>query len=167
MGESFNRDVLTALNLYDSMIKPILLYLSDFWGCLKLPRDNPIEILQMKVFKQILGVHKQTTNLGVLLELGKTNIHIECVKLGIKNWERIRKKNANSILLASFSDATTEQLPWIKTIKGHLEKNGLLSLFLNEYPDAPSFIHRKLYKSLVDQFHQNSFENIYARKIAN
>ena len=30
MGESFNRDVLTALNLYDSMIKPILLYLSDF-----------------------------------------------------------------------------------------------------------------------------------------
>ena len=103
MGESFNRDVLTALNLYDSMIKPILLYSSDFWGCLKLPRDNPIETFQMKVFKQILGVHKQTTNLVVLLELGRTNIHIECVKFSIKNWERIRKKNAYSVLTASFN----------------------------------------------------------------
>ena len=72
MGESFNRDVLTALNLYDSMIKPILTYASDFWGCLKMPKNNPIETLHMKVLKQILGVQKQTTNLGVLLELGKT-----------------------------------------------------------------------------------------------
>ena len=32
MGESFNRDVITALSLYDSLIKPILTYASDFWG---------------------------------------------------------------------------------------------------------------------------------------
>ena len=72
MGESFNQDVETALGLYDSMIKPILTYASDFWGCLKLPTQNknPVEIMQMKVFKVILGVHKQDTNSGVLLELG-------------------------------------------------------------------------------------------------
>ena len=69
-------------------------------------------------------------------------------------------KEEKQYTIGIISDATTEQLPWIKAIKGHLEKNGLLSLFLNGYPDAPRFIHRKLYKSLVDQFHQNAFENI-------
>ena len=107
MGESFNRDVITALNLYDSLIKPILTYASDFWGCLKLPQSNPIEILHMKVLKQILGVQKQTANLGVLLELGRTPLDIDCIKLGVKNWERIRKGQANNILVSSYSDAIT------------------------------------------------------------
>ena len=101
MGDSFRQDIETAVGLYDSMIKPILTYASDFWGCLKLPPQsrNPIEIMQMKVFKQILGVHKQTTNHGVLLELGKTTLNLECIKLGIKNWERIRMGSGNAIIL--------------------------------------------------------------------
>ena len=37
MGSTFNQDVPTALSLIDFLIKPILLYASDFWGCLKLP----------------------------------------------------------------------------------------------------------------------------------
>ena len=40
LGDSFNRDIKTALGLYDSMIKPILTYSSDFWGCLKLPKKR-------------------------------------------------------------------------------------------------------------------------------
>ena len=56
---------------------------------LKLPKkDNPIEIMQMKVYK--LGVKKQTTNLGVLLELGRETLDIECIKLEVNNWERLR-----------------------------------------------------------------------------
>ena len=87
-GDSFDRDVETALGLYDSLIKPILTYASDYWGCMKLPKkDNPIEIMQMKVYKQILGVNKQTTNLGVLLELGRQTLDVYCNKTGIKNWE--------------------------------------------------------------------------------
>ena len=108
MGDSFNQDIETALGLYDSMIKPILTYASDFWGCLKLPPQsrNPIEIMQMKVLKQILGVHKQTTNSGVLLELGKATLDIECIKFATKNWERIRKGIGNAILIDTFKDAT-------------------------------------------------------------
>ena len=160
MGESFNRDIVTALSLYDSLIKPILTYASDFWGSLKLPKDNPIEILYMKVLKQILGVQKQTTNVGVLLELGRTPLKIECIRLAVKNWERIKKGDANPVLLASYSDAIAEQLPWIEGIRQKLEKNGLLSLFLNLYPGKPPFIAKKLSKVLADQFHQETFESI-------
>ena len=88
MGKSFNKNINTTLNLFDSMIKPILTYASDFWGCLKLPKNNPIETLQL-----ILEVRKQTPNLGVfLVELGRTNIEIDCIRLSINNWEQIRNK---------------------------------------------------------------------------
>ena len=89
MGESFNRDVVTALNLYDSMIKPILTYASDFWGFLKMPGSNPIETLFISFCKQLLGVQKQTTNAGVLLELGQLPLLIRARKKAIKNCMRM------------------------------------------------------------------------------
>ena len=42
------------------MIKPILLYAND-GGCLKLAKDNIVQILFMSICKQILGVQKQKT----------------------------------------------------------------------------------------------------------
>ena len=47
-----------------------MLYGSDFWGCLKMPKNNPIENLFTKFIKTLLGVQKQTSNTGALLELG-------------------------------------------------------------------------------------------------
>ena len=49
---------------------------------------------------------------------------------------------------------------WISRIKQVLEQNGLLSLFLNQYDDKPPFVHRKLFRSLCDQFHQKAFAAI-------
>ena len=72
-----------------------------------------------------------------------------------------KKKNANNLLLASYKDATIEQLPWIVGIKEKLETNGLLSLYLREYPNKHPFIHKKLQSRLVDQFHQNAFTSLH------
>ena len=63
-----SRPMITT-KLFESLIKPILLYGSDFWGCLKMPKVNPIELVQNKFLKDLLGVQKQTTNIGVLLEM--------------------------------------------------------------------------------------------------
>ena len=65
--------------------------MSDFWGCRKLPKANPIENLHMMICKQLLGVQKQTTNIGVLLELGRVPLCIYAVKLAIKNRKRIKQ----------------------------------------------------------------------------
>ena len=56
MGTSFNQHIVTTLTLIDALVRPILLYAGDFWGCLKLPRNNPIENLHMLMCKQLLGV---------------------------------------------------------------------------------------------------------------
>ena len=57
--------------LFDTMVKPILLYCSDFWGCLKLGNNNPLDNVHMRFCKDLLGVQRQTSNTGVLLELGR------------------------------------------------------------------------------------------------
>ena len=161
MGDSFNRDIETALNLYDSMIKPILTYASDFWGCMKLPKNNnPIEIMQMKIYKQILGVHKQTTNLGVLLELGKSTLDIECIKNGMKNWERVKKGTANILIIESYNDAMKEGLPWLAGIEEHLERNNLRYLYTNVFLNQQPFIYKKLSDAMISQFHLDALSTI-------
>ena len=92
LGISFNQDVMTTLTLVDAMIKHILLYNSDFWGCMKLPKNNPIENLHMLICKQLLGVHRSTTNIGVLLELGRIPLEIYAVKLAVKKLGTYKKE---------------------------------------------------------------------------
>ena len=67
LGFSFRKHIPTTLHLFDSLIKPILLYASDFWSTLKLPNNSPIELLHRKFCKQLLGVNLQTTNNGIYL----------------------------------------------------------------------------------------------------
>ena len=71
MGTYFRKYPLIAIKLFRSLVEPILLYASDFWGILKMPTNNPIENSFMSFCKQLLGVQKQTSNVGVLLELGQ------------------------------------------------------------------------------------------------
>ena len=164
LGTSFKQHVSTTLSLIDTMVKPILLYNSDFWGCMKLPSGNPIENLDMMICKSILGVQKCTTNIGVLLELGRVPLQLSAIKNAVKNWERIRKKNANKLVLASYKDAADENSLWLSNIKQVIEQNGMLNLFLNEYENKPYFIHKKLFQTLSDQFHQIAFESIKDEK---
>ena len=44
----------------------------------------------MMMCEHILGVQKQTSNTGVLLEIGRNPLCICAVKFSVKNWERIR-----------------------------------------------------------------------------
>ena len=97
LGACFKDYVDDTISLFDILVKPILLYGSDFWGCLKCPKNNPIENLHMQFCRQLLGVQKNTTNYGVLLELGRVPLMIEAKCRSIKNWERISNGKANQI----------------------------------------------------------------------
>ena len=155
MGHHFRLYPCTTISLFDSLIKPILLYSSDFWGCLKLPKNNPIENLYMTFCKAILGVQKQTSNIGSLLELGAVPIMFYGVKNCLKNWHRIHKRQeANKILLKVHSMATEHNLPWPILTKHHLDSIGIGS------DSEVNNIHRAAFERLKDIFHQNCFEEI-------
>ena len=147
-----------TIKLFESLIKPILLYGSDFWGCLKMPKVNPIESVQNKFLKDLLGVQKQTTNIGVLLELGKLPLVTHAQTASVKNWERIVAGKANELLLNSHTRATIFSLPWIETIKERLSSNGMYENFLDQQRQQGS--HKHFYKRLSDIYHQNAFTTI-------
>ena len=63
MGHYFRLYPEVTLHLFDTLIKPIL-YASDFWGCLKMPSNNPIENTRMRFCKDVLGVKGRPQILG-------------------------------------------------------------------------------------------------------
>ena len=67
---------------------------------------------------------------------------------------------ANHFLTESYKDCVENKFTWSKDIKSTLEENGMLNLFLNEYYERPIFVHKRLFQTLCDQFHQNTFETI-------
>ena len=138
--------------IFRNLIQPILLYCSDFWGCLKPPKNNPIELFYNMFNRQILGVHKKTTTIGVLLELGKTPIQQLAIKFAIKNWERIKEKGGNDLVCSSYENAKQHSLKWSTSIKDLLSTHGMLDLFTKSFPGKKYFINRKLNQVMTDSF---------------
>ena len=160
MGTSFDRNIELTLKLLDTIIKPILLHASDFWGCMKIPKINPIQNFHQRTCKQILGVQKQTSNIDVLLELGRVPLHLYAIKSAVKNWERIKSNKVNILVSVSYQKAMENNLLWITNIKNLLEQNGMACFYNNMHLNKPQFIHKKIFQRLSDKFHQEAFNTL-------
>ena len=90
-------------DLFDKMILPIALYNSEVWGTMCLPvndkntdllgvssQKNPVEDVQVKFCKRVLGVNDRTSNLGVVSELGRYPTVIGVIEKIIKFWDHLR-----------------------------------------------------------------------------
>ena len=49
MGEYFNKYPDTTMHLFDALIKPIILYMEDIWGCLSLQKYNSVDTTQNRL----------------------------------------------------------------------------------------------------------------------
>ena len=157
MGITFKKHPSTTIKLFRSLIEPILLYASDFWGCLKMPDNNPVEVLHLSFCKQLLGVQKQTTNDGVLLELGQMPITLLARKRATKNWVRLTTNTeCNEIVIDSFQNAITMDLTWPKNIESLISEIGLRQVFLDKDKNA----HLKVFQRLQDIYHQVALAGI-------
>ena len=163
MGDFFRTNINITLHLFDSLIKPILMYMNDVWGGLPAidEKYNPIEKFHYMVCKQILGVQKQTTNVGVLLELGRVPLQNFAIKAAIKNWERIKGPKTNEILKSSHTIGIANNLPWITNIKSILQSHNIDVINISQsrtrkYP----FIHKIVHRIQCEKFHQQAFETI-------
>ena len=160
LGNFFSTHVVETMHLFDTLVRPILTYSSDFWGCLKLPNNNPVENVHTMFCKHVLGVNKQTTNYGICLELGRTPLMIFAKKAAVKNWERIRRGAANSYLLLSYKNAQDESLVWLSGIATTLASNGLGDFFSDNTEINTRLISDILRQRLTDIFHQDAFSTI-------
>ena len=107
---SKNKNIDTYLKLFDTQIKPILLYASDSWADSQklnphveiLLVKNKIEKFQISIFKQLLGVSRKTTNLAVLLELGRYPITLNMQYQAIKYFLRLSNLNNDRLIYELF-----------------------------------------------------------------
>ena len=103
--------------------------------------------------KELLGVQKQTTNIGVLLELGRVPLILFAKKNSIKNWVRINTGKANQVLLEIINMSNDVSLNWTNTITDCLNKTGAGTIHNNS-------IHEDVFRRMQDIFHQESFVEI-------
>ena len=158
LGKLFRADIGITLHLFNSCIKPILLYASDFWGCLKLPKPNPIETMYLKFCKDVLGVQIRTVNTGVLLELGQVPLCIYGKKNCTKNWDRIcREGNANELLLRSCQNGSEND--WKFSVTKYFSDLGLIFPATSD-PDeqAPSV---QVYNRECGMFQEAVFKDLH------
>ena len=157
LGTCFSTYLNDTIQLFDSLVKPILLYGSDYWGCLPMPKNNPIENLHLMFCKHLLGVQKHTTTNGVLLELGRVPMSYYAQKAAIKNWQRIQSGKASFLVMASYKNAELEALMWSQRIKTCLSMNGFGYTHL--HGDITN-VHKKLFTRQSDIFNQTALSNI-------
>ena len=159
LGPYFRKFPSITIKLFDTLVKPILLYASDFWGTLKLPKNKPFETLFHSFCKQLLGVQKQTSNIGVLLELGLVPLELYARKNAFKNWHRIAKlKEANLLVTSSYENACTQKLSWPNHCKEILSKIGMQDIFISRRDDRNC--HIKIFQRQWDIFHQEALAEI-------
>ena len=137
LSSSKNKNIETYLKLYDTQIKPILLYACEAWAdsikhlnTENLLRKNKLEIFQISVFKQILGVSRKTTNMSILLELGRYPININIQYQAIKYYMRFTTLNKDRLLYEAYENdkklnSTGEQNTFITYIINILNNIGL------------------------------------------
>ena len=165
LGYAFRNSICTTLHLFDSLVKPIILYNSDFWGMCSLSQclQNSAERLCAKFYKDLLGVSPRTSNAAVRLELARYPISIDAQKHCLNNWLRITsQKRCNPLLLKSCNDSLLRHLEWPCSIKLGMTQGNIGFLWGSILPVLPK-------SSTVDRFKQNlidiSFKNDTAEMV--
>ena len=120
--------VSVQLELFNSLVRPILTYGSEVWGynCL-----NMIESLHLEFCKYILYMKKSTPSFFVYGELGCYPLHVHVYSRMISFWHRltndVEKKMSSSILktLSECFDLNIYKSEWLSKIKQILDDCGL------------------------------------------
>jgi len=122
----------TFFKLFDSQIKPIVLYGAEIWGI----ADN-INIEKAHVFalKKLLNVSNKTPNDMVYGETGRRPLHLEAKVYAIRYWirlmrmgdERYPKKAYNMLLKMHLNNKQC----WVSNIQNSLETYGFGYVWMN------------------------------------
>ena len=151
-----NIDIKTKLNLFDTMVVPIILYGSNIWGIYTCKEVDKIHI---RFCKHILSVNKQTTNYAVLVELGRIPLSIVCKERALNYWIKIMM-NPDSLIHEAYSKQSNllNAKSWASSIRNLLNSLGCTDALQNFNSD---FKYSYIFKTrLKDQFIQEWRANL-------
>ena len=123
-----------AFQLFDSLIKPVALYGCEFWlpsilskksfnskdTLLKFWENLPCEILNQKLCRLLLSVHKRSSRLAVIGELGRYPLLISSLKHCIKYEWQLNSMNQDSLVCKSVREMAI--MPHLDTWYSRVQK---------------------------------------------
>ena len=123
------------IDLFNSMVTPILFYGCEVWGFCK---ADSIERFFISFLKNVLNVKQTTPNCFVYGELGIFPLIIERKIRIVKYWFKILNSSENSFLrkiyndLFLISESSPEQITWVSLFKKMLFQYGFGNVWLEQ-----------------------------------
>ena len=107
MGVHFRSNLKLMIHdkeLFDSLIKPILLYGSEVWGIETKEPDskNPIEAVHIKFCKLLLGTSRFSANIACKGELGRFSLNQEATYRSLKYWTKLIDSKTSNLTRQSY-----------------------------------------------------------------
>jgi hypothetical protein len=143
------------IKLFDSMVKPILMYGSEIWGFHKSP---DVERVYLKFLKYLLCVRQQTTSSAVYGELGLFPQYVSRKIQIIKYWYKLKSNpdSLMSVLCFMKSDNGNLVNDWAIKVKELLDNLGFSSFWDN---NITSLQLKSISKESMTNMYKNGFLN--------
>ena len=153
----FDLPVDLQLELFDSLVVPILTYNCEVWGHTNI---DPIEKLHLKFLKYVLRVKTSTCNSMVYGELGRYPLSVRVKKQMVAFWAKTlycKSSKLSAITLNTMFAMHQEghySSPWLLNVKRTLDQCGLSYIWDNQSFPSHEWLKRKVEQVLKDQFFQ-------------
>ena len=156
-------NILPNIKLFDSCVKPILLYCSEILCLDTLLKDNvsmesryflfqPVKV-QIKFAKYILGVNKTAPNLAVLGELGMIPCSVDAIKLCVGFWHHVVNSNPDSLINKIYLSSVNNNSDWYRIkMKLLFDKVGFNHVWENQNSFSKNRLTYAIYKKLRNNF---------------
>lgn len=126
--KTINPSYTTCMHLFDSIIKPVLLYGSDICGyriskfksVYNEMKKDVIEKCHLKFCRFVLGVNNRAPNLSIYGDTGRFPIYVSELKSYVKYWFRLKESN-NPLLYNAYMFNQVEDSSWWKSITNLLK----------------------------------------------
>ena len=147
--------------LFDSMVKPILLYGGEIWG---VDYIEAVERVQIQFCKDFLGVRSSTNDCMVLGECGRLPLCIYYHLRPIKYWLKLLHMPDHRLpkncyqMLKSLDEI--ERVTWVTSIKQLLYRFGFGIVWLSQGVGDPELFLNIFKQRLKDCMQQNWIESI-------
>ena len=157
-GRLHNLSIECQLDLFDKIVKPVLLYGCEIWGY---GNNDIIEKVHLKFCKHLLHLKPSTPDFMVYGELGRYPLEINIKTQSISYWSKLiaGKESKLANILYKFCVLETENpdraLKWLKHFKNILDDCGMSNIWLNQNFPNDKWLKLKVKQTLIDHFIQN------------
>ena len=158
-GKTHGLSIECQIDLFDKIVKPILLYGSEIWGFSNI---HDIEKVHLRFCKLLLNLKMSTPNCVVYGELhvGRYPLTIEVKLRMITYWIKLvigKEAKLCSIvyrLMYHYHNTNNANFKWLTTVKSIFDECGLSYVWTSQLCVNHTWIKAQIKQSLIDQFRQ-------------